>query len=372
MSDIEAREARLTIESMIEQIYSLLTPAYSFMFRAGSKDGHWHEVRSTALAGICLDFRELGDSPWLHSIRRWLQSNQITEGTAIGSWGQEVWDTAMAIIALMSLGVHSKDDSIQNGLKWMAGLYSANGRANWHDEPWETSWALIAFLKTGLVIPPVDISEALWWLLRLQAPEGVIISPHYTAYFLLIHHNLGKIEVSPADHEAFREGNLRAANYLIQALKQSPPDKLWTGEAWSNGQILWALCESSMFPASDETLLRKTLRWFDSVQEPEGNWSDVEDTASAIIGLHSLLRLLSLMLDGRRHMKELYAELRKRSPTPALYVKRPFIERQKESGGISINLSHGLLTIISFVCGLVVASATLATLVDFVWNHWIR
>src|SRR5207245_2481929 len=119
-------------------------------FRTGSGNGNWSEARSTALAGICLNFRESGDSVWLRSITQWIEKNQINEGEAAGSWGEEVWDTAMCLLALKSFGISSKDSVIQNGIRWILSLYSLNGRKNWHDEPWETSWALLAILTSGI------------------------------------------------------------------------------------------------------------------------------------------------------------------------------------------------------------------------------
>ncbi len=36
----------------------------------------------------------------------------------------------------------------------------------------------------------------------------------------------------------------------------------------------------------------------------------------------------------------MFEEIRKRAPTPRLLVKRPLIERQRDIGGISINLDR--------------------------------
>ncbi len=101
----------------------------------------------------------------------------------------------MCIIALIRLGVSRKDNCIQKGLRFISKLYPVNGRNNWHDEPWETSWALIAILLSGVSIPSGDVLAAVTWLMSLQDPDGRIVAPHYTAYFLLVNHFLDKIEV---------------------------------------------------------------------------------------------------------------------------------------------------------------------------------
>ena len=366
------QDYKISLDSNRERIYSLLTQGYFFLFQEGGKEGHWYETRSTALAGMCLEIREHGDSQWLKSVRKWLLDNQITEGDATGSWGEEIWDTAMAIIALKSFGVSSKDESIQKGLKWISALYSVNGRGNWHDEPWETSWALMAILTSGLSVEQVNIVKAIEWLISFQDTDGRIISPHYTAYFVLINSRLDKVEIDTTSRERIAQANKKAIECLVMLLEESDKDRLWTGEAWSNGQILWSLSMGRAFPVSNGVLLNKTIHWFESTQSKSGNWRDIEDTASAILGLYSLLETIVANTEGIQSAKEIYKVLQKRVPTPSLYIKRPFIERHKDIGGISINFSNRMVRVIATIGLLATISATIAQLIDFLWNHWIK
>jgi hypothetical protein len=392
MHHTSAGEDVTFLESVEEAVYEMLARGYECLFQEGSKEGHWREVRSTALTALALRLRESGDSVWLHSAKKWMQKVQVREGRTEGSWGDEVWDTAMCVIALRRLGVSPKDSSVQKGLMFTSKLYPVNGRNNWHDEPWETSWALIAILLCFEHQPPEvrisseDVVAAVGWLMSLQDPDGRIVAPHYTAYFLLVNHLLDKIELEHSERKRIWERAQRAGAYLLATLEQSSERRLWTGEAWSNGQILWALVESGLFPVSNRNLLTKTCSWFESAQDQRGAWVDIEDTASAIIGLFSLLEsVLSHKETFHEHRgalkDEMCGEIRRRAPTPRLLVKRPLIERQRDIGGISINLDRTKLAVISsaglVLTLLVTLRNELKLLIDFfrflvhLWEKWL-
>jgi len=326
----------------IEAIFELLRSSYGFLFSVASKKGHWSEIRCTALAAMCLELREEGSSRWINAVKTWMQEQQLTDGPVRGSWGEEIWDSALCIIALKELQVSSRHKSVENGLSWIAGLFSVNGRNNWHDEPWETSWALLAILRTGRIPPKVDVGAAIQWLASLQDDSGKIVSPHYTAYFLLINHFSGKVILGHEVRALLDRSVAKCQAYLIETLGVSEAERLWAGEAWANGQILWCLCLSSRFPLADHALVEKTISWFEQNQSSEGNWSDVEDTASATLGLAALLRnLLGLRAVIRRSNKDVDREFERRLagavPIPKLSIHKGLIERDPETGYIAIN-----------------------------------
>jgi hypothetical protein len=257
-----------------QRIYPCISRAYEWLFRMAIHSGNWKEVRSTALVGMCLSLREPKGSPWLVAIKNWLLEQQVEMGSDIASWGEELWDTSMALISLNSLGFPRKDTRFQNTLNWIQSLYNVNGRHNWHDEPWETSWSTLAILETDHIHEMPNVAyNAAKWLLSLQDSDGKIVSPHYTAYFILIGY---KLKIKQEDKEIFNTGINKATEYLINNISDKT---LWTGEAWSNGQILWILASTKKFPSSDNDILLKVVKWFIDNQEIDGNWKDVEDTA---------------------------------------------------------------------------------------------
>ena len=349
-----------TLSQRIEAVIELLKDSYAFLFRAASKSGHWNEIRCTALAAMCLELREDGSSRWLNAIKTWMESEQSTE--VCGSWGEEIWDSAMCIIALKDLGVTSNDPIVDKGLTWIASLFSVNGRNNWHDEPWETSWALIAFLKAGRIPENVDAAAAMKWLSSLQDKSGKIIAPHYTAYFLLINHfSERKINLSDEIRKELEDTAQKCQNYLVKSLRESDPNHLWTGEAWANGQILWSLCLPDRFPVADDKLILKTISWFEENQKTDGNWSDIEDTASAILGLaalsKNLLKYEAKQLKIHRDInREFENRLRKAVPVPFLNIKKRFFEREKETGYFVINVKESTAKLLIGTIGVGVLS----------------
>jgi len=320
-----------------ERAFESLKDGFTFLARKASSQGHWCEARSTALAGMCMALRENADSPWLQSISHWMSQQQIQDGCAKGSWGEEIWDTAMCIMALLSIQVSTRNPMVEAGLQWMAGLYGVNGRPNWHDEPWETSWALIAMLRAGRTIGSVDTAASMKWLLDLRSLDGLLVAPHYTAYFVMIEHLAARKLTIPNQGDFSKEAG-RCAETLLDMLDRSDSEVLWAGEAWVNGQILWVLASTGHLDVTCVKRTEKLVNWFIAHQNHDGSWSDIEDTASAILGLHEIVFLLDKAADPAQHRRNIRSELQRFVPMPRLYLKRPLIERDNETGYFSLNL----------------------------------
>lgn len=347
-----------------KEIYKCITRGYNWLFNLAIHSGHWEEVRSTALVGLCLEQREPMNSLWLSRIKDWLLEQQKPIGTDLASWGEELWDSSMALICLNHLGFSQKSPQYQKGLRWIVSLYDKNNRQNWHDEPWETSWCLLAILETEPTPKLSDIAyNATKWILGLQGHNGKIVSPHYTAYFILVGSKLMdyNLELSQEDKKTISTAIDAARKYLLSIISK---DTLWTGEAWSNGQILFALSSTGNFPTDNKDLLQKVVDWFVVNQDKEnGNWEDVEDTASAILGLYYLLRQLEETKVGFEEY-DLRKKLSEYLKTPTLCLKRKFIQHH-DDGYMSINLS----SIVKKVAAILFALASGLTVVIVLWDY---
>jgi len=166
----------------------------------------------------------------------------------------------------------SERSSLSKGYTLDDKLIQKNNRHNWHDEPWETSWSVWAILETELSLELSEIAyNAIKWLLSLQDTDGKIISPHYTAYFILPASKLlgYYLKLSQEEKDTISTAITKAVKYLINNIQK---DILWTGEPWSNGVILWILCSTGNFPYNNKDALQEVVNWFFKHQENDGNW----------------------------------------------------------------------------------------------------
>jgi len=331
-----------THETFLEQeLYKTLTEAYEWLFMVGKEDGNWKNIEGISFAGICLNVREPKSSPWIVATKQWLLEQQIEMGPDIGSWEEELWQTSTAIIALSKLGVSNTDPKIKKGLNFIHKLYNTTGRSNWEDEPWETSWAIWAIAESNCRDYLDDAYNGMKWLMSLQDDSGRIISPHYTAYFIKIANSMCKRKlVEQSDQCEYERTVERAREYLLAMMSE---DALWTGVAWSNGQILWSLASTNNFPFGDEKAISTVLNWFKRNQEPKGNWSDAEDTSSVIMGLVYLLK--GYTIERTKDKSDIanvdtiiYNNLRRLLGTPKLTVGKKFI-LSLDDGTTTLNFS---------------------------------
>ncbi|MFZ9881924.1 MAG: hypothetical protein ACO3QC_11035, partial [Phycisphaerales bacterium] len=155
----------------------------------GSSLGNWEDARGTSDVLLALSevlpqesFPRLRESAY-----EFLAAASVSDGQGV-SWGEEVWDTAFAVIALCR--DHSPNRVlIEQGARWLIEAYQRNGK-NWYSEPWETLWALVAMHDAISVVPELrasfDPKPVLNWLLSLlDSRGGVLVNHHYTAQFLI-------------------------------------------------------------------------------------------------------------------------------------------------------------------------------------------
>ncbi|WP_457557956.1 hypothetical protein [Candidatus Harpocratesius sp.] len=333
------------IQEIKKDIYQAITKAYKYLFNEGKGCFFWTDVRSTALVGIALSYREPYDSQWLIEIKKWLKLQLSEIDQEKKTWNEQIWDTALALLCLNEFG-DKNDKDFKMAMNWLLYLYNHNNRNNWHDEPWETAWALIAILKSNYFSENQQlVKNAFYWLKSLQNEEGNVVSPHYTAYYIMII-NLLLHEVSndltTQESSELQQSQINAVNYLNSILNK---DILWTGEPWSNGQILWALAESGNIFLKEGKMI-EIIEWFIKTQESVGSWEDYEDTASTIIGLIALLNYIEKTNNNDNNNCKnseliIYNMLRRLLATPIVKKKRKFIEKSID-GYTIISISPSL------------------------------
>jgi hypothetical protein len=164
------------------------------------------------------------------------------------------------------------------------------------------------------------------------------------------------------------DARVKATRFLVDLLRDSSPETLWTNEAWSNGQILWFLAKGGLFPIEDGGLLHKALNWFRTRQSKEsGGWADVEDTASAILGLLELVRQIITHRSRQLHHPEQFPEkefqdlLKKKVAPPPNLQRLRWLEHH-DDGCISIHIGRRAQKILAIAGSAIALLAALVTL----------
>jgi hypothetical protein len=353
------------------EIYHVVSRGYEYLFNQGQGKGNWKLVDHTSLVAMALMIREPKNSPWIKTVKDWLISQQTEMEPGVASWDECVSDTAMALIALLRMGVQPSDPAVAKGLKFLQKVFHYNKRFNWEDEPWETSWSITAIAESGDYETLDEACQGVRWLAGIQEPNGAIIAPHYTAYFVnvvrAVCHRQTHKGYCVMDEDKLHESAKRASEYLLRTMTE---EDLWTGEAWSNGQIIWSLASGGLFPIEDRKTLSMVVSWFIRNQEKDGGWFDAEDTACAILGLVAILKEYLLHKANGHGIQEdvetvISNHLRRLYVTPKLNLKKSFVE-VLEDGTTTLNFSPRALKTAAIVFAIVSGLTVIIALWDFI------
>lgn len=286
----------------------------------GCERGNWEDARGTGDALLAL--AEVLDEGAFPSLRRSaceFLAASATRGDAGASWGEEVWDSAIALTALCR---SSCPDSgmISDGARWLLDVYQ-KGDGNWYSEPWESHWALVAMHDVRVASPEAtrgfDPKPALNWLLSLfDASTGRLVNLHYTAQFLIASSRWldQPVMVEPSGElaERLQAARITASSNLLKAMRAD--GALWSAELWANSLIVWGLADAGAAPL-DQAWIDEIARGFRKAIQRE---QPTEDRAFAILALSRLATSLAGAAAFSLPLGLL--DLEKRYPHPAVRV----------------------------------------------------
>ena len=368
--------AQVPDDQIEREIYHAVSRGFEYLFKEGQGKGNWKLVDHTALVAMALTIREPKSSQWIKAVKKWLVSQQTEMEPGVASWDESVSDTAMALIALLRMGVLPSDPAITKGLKFLNKVFYYHNRPNWEDEPWETSWSITAISEAGDTDTLDEACQAVKWLAGMQEANGAIIAPHYTAYYInvvrAICHRQTQNGFCVMDEAKFQESAKRASEYLMLTMDD---EELWTGEAWSNGQIIWCLASGGRFPVEDRQAVSKVVSWFVRNQGVDGNWFDAEDTACAILGLVALLKDYLLHKSKGQGVQEdaetvIYNHLRRLYEAPKLNLGKKFLEVQ-EDGTTTLNFSPRAVKTVAIIFAIASGLTVVIALWDFIEGRFL-
>jgi hypothetical protein len=287
----------------MDDLFITVVPrALSYLYREG-RTGHWVDARTSSYAvGALTATGESFESRNLQAAAAFLLSTFREEKTG-GSWGSEIWDTALAIRALSKLPVQ-KIETVDKAFEWISAKQLPDG--SFDGEPWDTLYVALAAVETGR---SDLLLQAVPWLLSVQNDEGAFISPHYTGLFCqVIGECLDQDKIENSLHYPMREAATKALGYLWNQYKK---ETLWGGSAWTNAFIVRGMVALHHGKVLSE--LDPILVWFSTHQDDSGAWDDPVRTAISIEALWELKLFAEIDRCHKKPLQTLTAEFFSRS-----------------------------------------------------------
>jgi hypothetical protein len=211
------------------------------------------------------------------------------------SWESEVWDTALAVLALSNSEICG--DRVDQACAWLQTTRDPVSGI-WCDEVWETTLATIALLERDRNRKG-PIPQPNWWLGAVfkwfvQIPSktsGEFVTPHYCGFlaWLLAEINRSKAREkiqSEASYALFHQKADQAVNWLIT---NANTKGIWSQYTFSNAYIAYGLSILSRDKSSEAAYQSVFLNWLHEHQGRGGGFEDIEDTALAVLALSTMM-----------------------------------------------------------------------------------
>lgn len=281
---------------MDDPLLSVLPAALTYLYEEG-KSGDWADVRTTAESVLTLiAFGESIQSPHLTYAADYLLACFKSENQG-GSWGSELWDTALAIRALQKLAPKGTSH-IEKAFEWIWSKRLSDG--SFDGEPWDTLFVCIAALEGGR---SQQILQSLSWLISLQSERGSFISMYYTGLFCEVLGRALEAEIPSELRSDLHEAAIRGLYFLWDNFEASV---LWTDGTWTNAYIL-----SGILSLRHPQILGRyddIATWYRNHQLVNGAWDDCVRTAIVARVLLDLALAYELERCTRKSLQMLTAD----------------------------------------------------------------
>lgn len=290
---------------MQEALSKLLVRALRHLIEARTSQGHWGDVRSTALASWALSeviahenvppsaVSDLHDA--LTDSLTWLAGQAKREEGGV-SWESEAWDTALATIALLSRETFG--ERLDQAVAWLHKNRCPYAGA-WYDEVWETTLSIIAILRREAMRKGPASRDVAWlegaleWLISIPSKDsGEFVCPHYSGFLCWLMAEMYKADVVERINamimSRFEEKVNAAYRWIVTSL-QPGSNRIWSEYTFSNAYIIYGLSSLQTMRKGEPFPFQQVIQWFARQQGRHGGFEDIEDTAVAAIALSSMM-----------------------------------------------------------------------------------
>lgn len=282
--------ALFLIEAHTRKRPTVLRNLIRWVLARQASDGSWFCVTFiTALATLAL-LVALEVTPEERTARplaralEWLTQTRNDDGGHREAISLNVWDTSLAVLALLKAGVSANDLALLRAADWLADVQNRDGGWAFHglrglglpSDADDTALASRALLETGQ--HPVAAERGVAWLRRHQGKDGswatyrpgvgesgcVSVTAHVVETMLVV-----------GDAEAVR----RACRWLEEV--QNPDgswEDLWLARrVYGTARAVTALARAGR----DSEALRRGVAWLRKVQNSDGGWGETQNGSPA-------------------------------------------------------------------------------------------
>ena len=293
-------------EDLQRNLSLTLGRAVEYLLRSRTPQGHWGDIRSTAVASWALAEMPCDPRQPTNVLREvvrdaqvWLVGQAKREEGGI-SWDSEAWDTSLAIISLATTAADAFAERLDQATAWLHRIRCAS-TGSWYDEIWETTLCTVAVSRAeGSRRGPrqslsQSIAPSIRWLNDLPSKtSGEFINPHYSGFIawllaeLYASHAVTEPMKGTPELQQFTCKVDDAVAWLISGAT-SDPTSLWCPYTFANAYAAYGLSKIRHFRPHAGTYIEPISNWFRQQQGRHGGFEDTEDTALAVLALSNLL-----------------------------------------------------------------------------------
>ena len=258
----------------------------SWVLSRQAADGSWFCVAFiTAIAALALQAAQRANVDErielpLKRALEWLDKMRNPDGGRREAASLNVWDTSLAVQALVQSGVPARAEPIQKARQWLEQVQNMDGGWAFHglrgrglpSDADDTALAAAALMTRRENTLPIQ--RAIDWLRERQAADGswATYSPGAG--------DVGCVSVTAhALETAHKAGETQAVKKAVEWLHDAQNadgswDDLWIAKkSYGTGAALTAMARTGL---GDAARIRRGLEWLQSAQNADGGWGETQ------------------------------------------------------------------------------------------------
>ena len=280
---------RIATQTLFEQqnlLQGFITrAARDLCIEGNGRLGSWGDARTTcdSIWALCNCGMAQLQRPFIkYCLDRLVTCEAVNEQHGGICVNMEVWDTSLALIAVVKGGGADFSHTISQFKKWI--LSETTGRY-WKADPWETLWAISALLLLAKDDTSLHrlIKNSLNWLLSLRTSEGFLIASHYMGFLLSVISEAERcLSLTAKDKRSLDSAEDKCISYLWKEyLKTRKGGALWDNEPWIVGHVLMGIAsslKSREFFFSNIEFNKHLVVWCGKRWQDKYGWGDIVET----------------------------------------------------------------------------------------------